>query len=579
MQGTPVPSAKGRPTTRFPDFDQVLARLEKDGAEARRKPLDPVDEGPASGVDRIPQHHFNIHQNHLGIDSSQERNQNEGQPYSDWKSRAKFTSALIYLRRKIGCAINRLRALARSVTSKPHLRGSYATADTETNGSERSRGVVPEIRQTANSVPPVLEPEILAPVIVAERRSNLPTVSPGREAFARFLSSLDPSLKGDTQDVLRAIGTVSLSIEFTNGRSISFQSKRSNVAELSDILSVDRKRWTLRALPSIFCAIILAAVAVLIATRMESPRWSEPGQRRVAAATTEPASAQPSRLQVQITNKSVITAQNKDRATTIGDIITPEAAESVRAKGGFRFDIGEVGPKEANNSLTAAPRETAALNLSPKATDLANAQQLLKKGDVTGAIAGLSRAIIVNPKSAAAYWNRGLAYAYRSENDKAISDLTRAIEFGKAPPNQLSSVDLFSIHRSRALLYDLKGLHSREIADLTDMINMYWSDPATAEALNQVWTPTRAKALIASAHRLRGAAYAQISATDKALTDLAVAIELDPQHAAEAYNQRGQMREKLGDRVQAIADYRSALRLDPNIKEARVSLTRMGFGY
>src|SRR5260370_782281 len=88
----------------------------------------------------------------------------------------------------------------------------------------------------------------------------------------------------------------------------------------------------------------------------------------------------------------------------------------------------------------------------------------------------------------------------------------------------------------------------------------------------------RAKSLIASIHRLRAAAHARISANDKAFTDLALAIELDPQHAAGAYNDRAKLEDTLGNRTQAVTDFRKAVALDPNMKEPRESLARMGLG-
>jgi tetratricopeptide (TPR) repeat protein len=202
----------------------------------------------------------------------------------------------------------------------------------------------------------------------------------------------------------------------------------------------------------------------------------------------------------------------------------------------------------------------------------------MKKGDVEAAISTLNQAISLNPRDAAAYRTRGLAYVYKNDNDNALSDLTRAIQFARTASGQLSTVDIFSIYRSRALLYDVKGLHSREIADLTEMIDMYWKDPGLAQALDRMWTPARAKSLIASIHRLRAAAHARISANDKAFTDLALAIELDPQHAAEAYNDRAKLEDTLGNRTQAVTDFRKAVALDPNMKEPRESLARMGLG-
>jgi tetratricopeptide (TPR) repeat protein len=423
----------------------------------------------------------------------------------------------------------------------------------------------------------VLDPEIMA--LVPITTPSLPVVSPGHEAFTTFLAAIDPQFKRGTPDGMRAIEAISLSIEFTNGRSLSFQSRRSKLAKRVDALPAENKRW--RA-PSAFAAagaVLVAIIAALMGTGTGGLLSFKSAPTFQATAGHQLASNNSIRPQIALQNGAVAKKSTDYAVTTKNDNVSPRWGQrgEMTEAGRPHLDLGEGGSSIVPHPSSPVSAAMPSLSSSSETIHLNKAQELMREGNVEGAISTLNEAILANGKNAAAYWRRGLAYAYKNQNDSAISDLTRAIEFGKVPPNQLSNLDIFSIHRSRALLYDLKGLYSREISDLTDMINMYWGNPVAAEALNEMWTPPRAKTLIASAYRLRGMAYARISANEKALTDLAFAIELDPEHAATAYNERGQLREKLGDRTRAIADYRSTLALDPNAKGARKSLVRMGF--
>jgi predicted TPR repeat methyltransferase len=58
------------------------------------------------------------------------------------------------------------------------------------------------------------------------------------------------------------------------------------------------------------------------------------------------------------------------------------------------------------------------------------------------------------------------------------------------------------------------------------------------------------------------------------LTDVTQAIQLDSKHAIAHYT-RGQIREKLGHRDQAAADYRRALALDATYPEPAEALKRL----
>ena len=113
-------------------------------------------------------------------------------------------------------------------------------------------------------------------------------------------------------------------------------------------------------------------------------------------------------------------------------------------------------------------------------------------------IADFTRAIELDPKSAKAYFARGLAYLVLEQFDKAIADYTKAIEL----------------------------------------------DPKLALAYNN-----------------RGGAYWVLKQYDKAINDYTKAIEIDPK-SAEAYGNRGFVYLKVGKKKEAEADFAKAKMLN-----------------
>ena len=61
---------------------------------------------------------------------------------------------------------------------------------------------------------------------------------------------------------------------------------------------------------------------------------------------------------------------------------------------------------------------------------------------------------------------------------------------------------------------------------------------------------------------------------DHAITDFHKAIAFDPNFTP-AYNTRGLAYEKMGDKEQAIADYRKVLEIDPSNQKAKEGLKRL----
>ena len=131
------------------------------------------------------------------------------------------------------------------------------------------------------------------------------------------------------------------------------------------------------------------------------------------------------------------------------------------------------------------------------------------KGEYDRAIADYTEAIRLDPKHAAAFNNRGLAWTAKGEHDRAIADYTEAI---RLDPKHAAAF------YNRGNAWSAKGEYDRAIADYTEAIRL---DPNYATAFNN-----------------RGNAWAAKGEYDRAIADYTEAIRLDPKHA-NAFNNRG----------------------------------------
>jgi tetratricopeptide (TPR) repeat protein len=124
-----------------------------------------------------------------------------------------------------------------------------------------------------------------------------------------------------------------------------------------------------------------------------------------------------------------------------------------------------------------------------------------KSGDLDGAIADFDRAVEINPKDDAPYYNRAQARGLKNDTAGAIADYTKAIELGSTNP---------------------------------------------------------------AAYNNRGNARAENNDRDGAIADYTRAIELKPDYARAYYN-RAMLRKEKGDAAGAAADFKRAKQLDPKL--------------
>ena len=164
-------------------------------------------------------------------------------------------------------------------------------------------------------------------------------------------------------------------------------------------------------------------------------------------------------------------------------------------------------------------------------------------GNYNNAVDAFSKAIELQPKSAEAYNNRGLAYHNLHQHKRAIEDYNEAIR----------------LKPDYAEAYNNRGndsyQHQRAIADYNEAIRL---KPDYAEAYNN-----------------RGNTYHKLGQHQRAINDYTKAIRLKPDLAG-AYLNRGIAYGSLGQHQRAIKDNNEAIRLDSDL--ARSSY-KWGFYY
>ena len=195
---------------------------------------------------------------------------------------------------------------------------------------------------------------------------------------------------------------------------------------------------------------------------------------------------------------------------------------------------------------------------------------LIEAGDLDGALADFSRVIEHAPDSPEAFHCRGRVLGLKAEYDRAVSDLTRALELASgnasrpvcrlarvtgnhgekgvdAADDAASGYPLAAIHISRAEIYEKMAQFRLALRDLGDAIA---AAPDSAEA-----------------YRRRGAAYLETGRINQAIADLNKALERDPGNPR-AYQNRGAAYARRRRYHRAFSDFSTAIVLDPALAEA-----------
>jgi tetratricopeptide (TPR) repeat protein len=190
--------------------------------------------------------------------------------------------------------------------------------------------------------------------------------------------------------------------------------------------------------------------------------------------------------------------------------------------------------------------------------------------DFAAAVAAYSGCILHRPRMVEAWHNRGVAYFRLHQCDKAVADLSKAIELDRK---------LATAWLDRGTAYSYLRQHRKGVADssraieLDPKLALAWSNRGAAyldlrHYGKAVANSSRAIELdrkLAPAWGVRGEAYGFLKKYDKAIADLSQAIELDPKDLR-PWLMRSWFYSKLHRYEEAVADCTRAIELRP--KEA-----------
>jgi predicted O-linked N-acetylglucosamine transferase (SPINDLY family) len=198
-----------------------------------------------------------------------------------------------------------------------------------------------------------------------------------------------------------------------------------------------------------------------------------------------------------------------------------------------------------------------------------------RAGDPAGAVELISRAIGVEPKRAAAYCNRGLAFERQERPEAALADYDAAIGldpsfwggyFNRAKLQR-------RLRRFEAALVDydaaiaIQSARAEAFAGRADVLFVLerWE-----EALASYQRAIELEPRDADAHCNRGAALVKLGRMDAALAGFDAAIAIDAAHLEAHYN-RGKLLQDLQRREAALAGYDCAIEIDPGYAPAHLN--------
>jgi len=190
--------------------------------------------------------------------------------------------------------------------------------------------------------------------------------------------------------------------------------------------------------------------------------------------------------------------------------------------------------------LRAPSPKVAALIETGKKAAIAN--------DLEKAVHDFTEAVRIDPNYAAGYSERGQALFELGETDRALSDLSRAIQVAEIDPNRLSPLELFYARRSRATIYGTRMQLDAEIADYSAIIEAYKRDEALNVALVGIYRAEDAVNLIAAIYRQRANAYTRRSNPELARADLTAAATLSAGRDLSGRVDRPRLNEAIGQR-------------------------------
>jgi tetratricopeptide (TPR) repeat protein len=196
----------------------------------------------------------------------------------------------------------------------------------------------------------------------------------------------------------------------------------------------------------------------------------------------------------------------------------------------------------------------------------------LKAGDWEKALKDFNEAILAEPKNAAGYHGRGIAYWKMDKQDLAILDLNKAIELNRTKATAF---------RTRGAFFLEKGDLERAIADCNDAISLdpkdaipfsnrgyaYLEKGDAEKAISDFTEALRLNPKFIRAYMNRGFTWYQQRDYDLAIADMDKVLGIDPNDAG-ALLIRGASSSGQGDLNRGLADLNNAIRINPNLQEA-----------
>ncbi|HET6990531.1 MAG TPA: tetratricopeptide repeat protein [Bacteroidia bacterium] len=191
------------------------------------------------------------------------------------------------------------------------------------------------------------------------------------------------------------------------------------------------------------------------------------------------------------------------------------------------------------------------------------------------AIEDLTKAIELDPKNENTYFNRGLSYDKLGKDDKAVEDFTKVIEID---PHQHA-------YNNRGKAYLTLDQYNLAIEDFTKAIEInpedeyYYRNRGFAyrnlkqyeKAIDDFTTAIKIAPKYPSAYFSRAFTYDILKEYDKALKDYKKVIELNSKNA-DAYNNIAVIYRALGENDKAIENYKKAIEVNPKVQNAHKNL-------
>jgi tetratricopeptide (TPR) repeat protein len=285
----------------------------------------------------------------------------------------------------------------------------------------------------------------------------------------------------------------------------------------------------------------------------------------------------------------------------------PEYAAIYNNRGNVLLALGALreAMKDFDRALLLSPGYAAAYSN--------RASAYLRLGEIELALTDYNKAMALVPMNPAAFTGRGRAHLAGFRPESAIRDFTRAVSFdarfGAAYRARAEAKAMLERHDeavedfSRAIAFDARNAELYMLRG-----SAYLAAGNTTAAVKDFTTAIDINARYALAYASRGLAYAKAAAYNEALNDFARAIELEPRSvkafayrawtyrqqqpelalkdvdralkldadSADAYWARAAIAEAQGHAAEAAAEYAKALALDPQLKDARLALQRLG---